>query len=52
VRAAGRADPGAFADAARPQLEGRTLSARALELVLAGRSTVSEAIRVATDVEG
>jgi MSHA biogenesis protein MshE len=52
VRAAGRADPGAFADAARPQLEGKSLTARALELVLAGRTTVSEVVRVATDVEG
>ena len=52
VRAAGLADPNAFAEAARPQLEGRTLTDRALELVLAGRTTVSEAIRVATDVEG
>ncbi len=52
VRAAGLADPNAFAEAARPQLEGKTLTARALELVLAGRSTVSEVIRVAIDVEG
>jgi MSHA biogenesis protein MshE len=52
VRAVGRADPGAFADAARPQLEGKSLTARALELVLAGRTTVSEVVRVATDVEG
>ena len=52
VRAAGMADPNAFAEAARPQLEGKSLIARALELALAGRSTVSEVIRVATDVEG
>jgi len=52
VRAAGLADPNAFAAAARPQLEGRTLTDRALELVLAGRTTPSEAIRVTTDVEG
>jgi MSHA biogenesis protein MshE len=52
VRAASLADPNAFGAAARPQLEGRTLTDRALALVLAGRTTVSEAIRVATDVEG
>jgi MSHA biogenesis protein MshE len=52
VRAAGLADPSAFAEAARPQLEGRTLTERALELVLAGRSTVSEVIKVGLDVEG
>ena len=52
VRAASLADPNAFAAAARPQLEGKTLTDRALALVLAGRTTASEAIRVATDVEG
>jgi MSHA biogenesis protein MshE len=51
VAAAAMADPGAFAEAARPQLDRKTLTERALELVLAGRSTVSEALRVAIDVE-
>jgi len=51
VRAANRADPAAFTAAAKPQLEGKTLTHRALELALAGRTTVAEAIRVAAQVE-
>jgi len=44
-------DPTAFAAAARAQIEGRRLTDRALELVLKGRTTVAEAIKVATQVE-
>ena len=51
VRAANKADPNAFIDAAHAHLKGRTLTDHALALVLAGRTTVSEAIKVAVQVE-
>ena len=51
VRAANRADPNLFMEAARRHLEGRTLTDHALELVHAGRTTVSEAIKAAVQVE-
>jgi MSHA biogenesis protein MshE len=51
VRAANRADPNLFIEGARRHLEGRTLTDHALALVLAGRTTVSEAIKVAVQVE-
>jgi MSHA biogenesis protein MshE len=51
VRAANEADPNAFLDAARVQLEGRTLSDGALKLVFAGRTTVAEAMKVAVELE-
>jgi MSHA biogenesis protein MshE len=51
VRAANSADPNAFLAATRPQLKGRTLTDRALALVTAGRTTVSEAMKVAVAVE-
>jgi len=51
VRAANKADPNAFMDAARVHLKGRTLTDHALALVLAGRTTVTEAIKVAVQVE-
>ena len=51
VRAANKADPNAFLEAARPHLQGRTLTDRALALVFAGRTTVSEAMKVAVQVE-
>jgi MSHA biogenesis protein MshE len=51
VRAANRADPNAFLDAARPQLRGRCLTDRALALVAEGRTTVSEAMKVAVQLE-
>jgi len=51
ARAASRADTHEFLVAARPQLEGKRLTDRALELVLAGRTTVAEAIAVATQVD-
>jgi len=47
VRAANRSDPNLFIEAAHGHLEGRTL----LALVRAGRTTVSEAIKVAVQVE-
>jgi len=51
VRAANRADPNMFIEAARRHLEGRTLTDHALALVYAGRITVSEAIKAAVQVE-
>jgi MSHA biogenesis protein MshE len=51
VRAANKADPNAFLDAAHGQLRGRTLTDRALELVFAGRTTVAEAMKVAVELE-
>jgi MSHA biogenesis protein MshE len=51
VRAANRADPNAFLDAAKPQLRGRTLADRAIALVQAGRTTVAEAMKVAVQLE-
>jgi MSHA biogenesis protein MshE len=51
VRAANKADPNLFIEAAHRYLEGRTLTDHALELVHAGRTTVSEAIKAAVQVE-
>jgi len=51
VRAANKADPNAFIDAAHVHLKGRTLTDHAIALVVAGRTTVSEAIKVAVQVE-
>jgi MSHA biogenesis protein MshE len=51
VRAANSADPNAFLEAARPQLKGRTLTDRALQLVFAGRTTIAEAMKVAVQLE-
>jgi MSHA biogenesis protein MshE len=51
VRAANSADPNVFLAAARPQLKGRTLLDHALTLVYEGRTTVSEAMKVAVQLE-
>jgi len=51
VRAANRADPNLFIESAHHHLKGRTLTDHALALVLAGRTTVAEAIKVAVQVE-
>jgi MSHA biogenesis protein MshE len=51
VRAANKADPNLFMEAAHLHLKGRTLADHAIALVLAGRTTVSEAIKVAVQVE-
>jgi MSHA biogenesis protein MshE len=51
VRAANSADPNVFLAAARPQLKGRTLLDHALALVFEGRTTVSEAMKVAVQLE-
>jgi MSHA biogenesis protein MshE len=51
VRAANRSDPNLFIESARRHLKGRTLTDHALALVLAERTTVAEAIKVAVQVE-
>jgi len=51
VRAANRADPNLFIEAAHKLLKGHTLTDHAIALVLAGRTTVAEAIKVAVQAE-
>jgi MSHA biogenesis protein MshE len=51
VHAANVADPNVFLQAARPQLKGRTLTDHALALVFQGRTTVSEVMKVAVQLE-
>ncbi|MDA8092759.1 MAG: GspE/PulE family protein [Betaproteobacteria bacterium] len=52
VEAANHADPTRFLEAANSQLAGRTLRRRAVDVVLAGRTTVSEAMRIDNELEG
>ena len=51
VRAANRNDPMQFIETARKQLEGHTLGSNAFKLAMQGRTTVEEAIRVASSEE-
>jgi MSHA biogenesis protein MshE len=51
VAAANSDDPAAFLREARAQMAGRTLKHDALRLVLEGRTTVEEAMRVATQID-
>jgi MSHA biogenesis protein MshE len=51
ARAANQSDPNAFLDAARAQLQGRTLTEAALKLAFAGRTTVAEVMKVAVELE-
>jgi len=51
ARAVVARDPNAFGEVARPQMQGVRLIDRALELVLKGRTTVAEVLKVATQVE-
>nr|MDA8107005.1 ATPase, T2SS/T4P/T4SS family [Betaproteobacteria bacterium] len=51
ARAVNASNPNAFVAAAHAQLKGRTLTDRALEVVLQGRTTVAEAVKVAVQVE-
>jgi MSHA biogenesis protein MshE len=51
AHAATEADPGRFTALAKAQLAGRTLAHRACELVRAGRTSVAEAMRLASDVD-
>jgi len=51
TQAATHGDPAAFLAAARRRLQGRTLVDHGVELVRLGRTTVSEAMRMASDVD-
>jgi MSHA biogenesis protein MshE len=48
VEAANSADPAAFVSAARAQMAGHTLRKDAMRLLLAGRTSIEEAMRVST----
>lgn len=49
--AATHGDPTAFSRLAREQMRGHTMAHHALELVRAGRTSVAEAMRLATDID-
>jgi MSHA biogenesis protein MshE len=51
VEAANQTDPARFVDAARTQMEGQMLQDHAAQLVIGGRTTVEEAMRVSTQIE-
>jgi len=51
VEAANQPEPARFVEAARAQMEGRMLKDHAVQLVISGRTTVDEAMRVSTQLE-
>jgi MSHA biogenesis protein MshE len=51
VDAANHPDPGSFMKVAQAQMAGRTLRRHAVALVVAGKTTVSEAMRVSNQLE-
>ncbi|MEO8156240.1 MAG: GspE/PulE family protein [Betaproteobacteria bacterium] len=51
VEAANRADPAVFIDTARKQMKGETLKDHAAQLVISGRTSVEEAMRVGSQSE-
>ncbi|MGQ0578447.1 MAG: GspE/PulE family protein [Betaproteobacteria bacterium] len=51
VEAANQPEPARFIEAARVQMEGRMLNDHAVQLVVSGRTTVEEAMRVGTQME-
>ena len=51
VDAANHHDPAIFMDAARQQMEGHTLKDHAVDLVVKGRTTVEEAMRISTQLD-
>jgi MSHA biogenesis protein MshE len=51
VEATNQGDPNAFIEAARAQMDGNTLRRDAVRLVLAGRTTVDEAMRISSTVD-
>jgi MSHA biogenesis protein MshE len=51
VEAANQVDPARFVEAARAQMQGRMLKDHAVQLVITGRTTVEEAMRVGTQLE-
>ena len=52
VEAANDSDPARFLEAARAQMAGRTLRRHAIALAVQGRTTVEEAMRVSTMIDG
>jgi MSHA biogenesis protein MshE len=51
AQAATRIDPAGFALLARERMKGKTMAHRALDMVRAGRTSVAEAMRMASDIE-
>src|SRR5882724_4657237 len=51
VEAANQVDPARFVEAARAQMQRRMLKDHAVQLVITGRTTVEEAMRVSTQLE-
>jgi MSHA biogenesis protein MshE len=51
VEAANQSDPAIFIQTARKQMEGQMLRDHAVELVLAGRTTVEETMRISSQLE-
>jgi MSHA biogenesis protein MshE len=51
VEAANHPDPSIFIQAARKQMEGHTLRDHAVELVVQGKTTVEEAMRISTQLD-
>ncbi len=51
VEAANQPEPARFIEAARAQMEGRMLNDHAVQLVISGRTTVEEAMRIGTQME-
>ena len=51
VEAANQTDPSRFVEAARTQMKGQMLKDHAAQLVISGRTTVEEAMRVSTQLE-
>ncbi|HEV8646145.1 MAG TPA: GspE/PulE family protein [Burkholderiales bacterium] len=51
VEAANQPEPARFVEAARAQMEGRMLTDHVVQLVISGRTTVEEAMRVSTQLE-
>jgi MSHA biogenesis protein MshE len=51
VEAANQPEPAHFVEAARAQMQGRMLKDHAVQLVISGRTTVEEAMRVSTQLE-
>jgi MSHA biogenesis protein MshE len=51
TQAASRSDPAAFMKLARERMQGRTMSAHALELVRQGRTSLAEGLRIGFDAD-
>jgi MSHA biogenesis protein MshE len=51
VEAANQPDPAVFMQVARRQMEGQTLKHHALDLVVRGRTTIAEAMRISTQLD-